>query len=82
MRTESLRETSASGEILPMRLLLASSDVHPYSKSGGLADMVAAMGPKTQRPVRFLDAAHVTTIADTLHHVEGAPASSPAPATA
>lgn len=47
-----------------------------------LADMVAAMGPKTQRPVRFLDAAHVTTIADTLHHAEEAPASTPAPATA
>lgn len=26
-----------------MRLLLASSEVHPYSKSGGLADMVAAL---------------------------------------
>jgi starch synthase len=28
----------------PLRLLLASSEVHPYSKSGGLADMVAALG--------------------------------------
>jgi hypothetical protein len=26
-----------------MRLLLASSEVHPYSKSGGLADMVGAL---------------------------------------
>ena len=26
-----------------MRVLLASSEVHPYSKSGGLADMVAAL---------------------------------------
>src|SRR5689334_5819812 len=26
-----------------MRLLLASSEVHPFSKSGGLADMVAAL---------------------------------------
>jgi starch synthase len=26
-----------------MRILLASSEVHPYSKSGGLADMVAAL---------------------------------------
>jgi starch synthase len=26
-----------------MKLLLASSEVHPYSKSGGLADMVAAL---------------------------------------
>jgi len=29
--------------IRPLRLLLASSEVHPYSKSGGLADMVAAL---------------------------------------
>lgn len=27
-----------------MRILLASSEVHPFSKSGGLADMVAALG--------------------------------------
>lgn len=27
----------------PLRLLLASSELHPYSKSGGLADMVAAL---------------------------------------
>ena len=27
-----------------MRVLLASSEVHPYSKTGGLADMVAALG--------------------------------------
>ena len=27
-----------------MKLLLASSEVHPFSKSGGLADMVAALG--------------------------------------
>src|SRR5438477_1749711 len=27
-----------------MRILLASSEVHPYSKSGGLADMVGALG--------------------------------------
>src|SRR5258706_11842940 len=27
-----------------MRLLLASSEVHPFSKTGGLADMVAALG--------------------------------------
>jgi starch synthase len=31
----------ASSEL--MRLLLASSEVHPYSKSGGLADMVGAL---------------------------------------
>src|SRR5205814_4412769 len=27
-----------------MRLLLASSEIHPYSKTGGLADMVGALG--------------------------------------
>jgi starch synthase len=27
-----------------MRILLASSEVHPYSKTGGLADMIGAMG--------------------------------------
>ncbi|MCP5522817.1 MAG: glycogen synthase GlgA [Verrucomicrobiales bacterium] len=27
-----------------MRVLLASSELHPYSKTGGLADMVAALG--------------------------------------
>jgi starch synthase len=26
-----------------MRILLASSEVHPYSKTGGLGDMVGAM---------------------------------------
>ena len=32
-----------------MRLLLASSEVHPYSKSGGLADMVAALAKALAR---------------------------------
>src|SRR6185503_15697453 len=27
----------------PLRLLLATSEFHPYSKSGGLADMVSAL---------------------------------------
>jgi len=27
-----------------MNVLLASAEVHPYSKTGGLADMVAALG--------------------------------------
>jgi len=27
-----------------MRILLASSEVHPYSKTGGLADMIGALG--------------------------------------
>ena len=28
-----------------MKILLASSEVHPYSKTGGLADMVGALAP-------------------------------------
>jgi starch synthase len=32
-----------------MRLLLASSEVHPFSKSGGLADMVGALGKALAR---------------------------------
>ena len=32
-----------------MRILLASSEVHPYSKTGGLADMVAALGKALAR---------------------------------
>ncbi len=32
-----------------MKLLLASSEVHPYSKSGGLADMVAALAKALAR---------------------------------
>ena len=32
-----------------MRLLLASSELHPYSKSGGLADMVAALAKSLGR---------------------------------
>ena len=32
-----------------MRLLLASSEVHPYSKSGGLADMLAALAKNLGR---------------------------------
>ncbi len=31
-----------------------------------MGDVLAGMGPKTQRPVRFLDAAHVPTISDRL----------------
>jgi starch synthase len=27
-----------------MRILLASSEVYPFSKTGGLADMVGALG--------------------------------------
>ena len=32
-----------------MRVLLASSEVHPYSKTGGLADMVGALGRSLAR---------------------------------
>src|SRR5882757_5139889 len=32
-----------------MKLLLASSEVHPYSKTGGLADMVGALGKTLAR---------------------------------
>ena len=32
-----------------MRILLASSELHPYSKTGGLADMVAALGKTLAR---------------------------------
>lgn len=32
-----------------MKLLLASSEVHPYSKTGGLADMVGALGKSLAR---------------------------------
>ncbi|MBM3847687.1 MAG: glycogen synthase GlgA [Verrucomicrobia bacterium] len=33
----------------PLRILIASSEVHPYSKTGGLADMVAALGKSMAR---------------------------------
>ena len=36
---------------LRMKILLASSEVHPYSKTGGLADMVGALA-KIARPRR------------------------------
>ena len=32
-----------------MKILLASSEVHPYSKTGGLADMIGAMGKALAR---------------------------------
>src|SRR5271170_4308638 len=32
-----------------MKILLASSEVHPFSKSGGLADMVGALGKALAR---------------------------------
>src|SRR5689334_12609585 len=32
-----------------MRILLVSSEVHPYSKTGGLADMVGALGKSLAR---------------------------------
>ena len=39
-------KTNASGS---MRILLASSEVHPYSKTGGLGDMAGAMGKALAR---------------------------------
>ncbi len=35
--------------VLGMKLLLASSEVHPYSKTGGLADMVGALAKSLAR---------------------------------
>lgn len=32
-----------------MRILLASSEAHPYSKTGGLADMVSALAKALAR---------------------------------
>src|SRR5271156_1819768 len=32
-----------------MKILLASSEVHPFSKTGGLADMVGALGKALTR---------------------------------
>ena len=32
-----------------MKILLASSEVHPFSKTGGLADMVGAFGKALAR---------------------------------
>jgi starch synthase len=42
---------------LPMRILIASSEVHPFSKTGGLADMVGALGKylaQARQEVRIL----------------------------
>jgi len=44
-----------------MRILLASSEVFPYSKTGGLADMVGAMGKA------LAEAGHPTTIVTPLY---------------
>src|SRR5206468_4066485 len=40
---------SQDGTNSGMRILLASSEVHPYSKTGGLADMVGALGKTLAR---------------------------------
>src|ERR1700722_1542319 len=34
---------------MPMKILIASSEVHPFSKTGGLADMVGALGKSLAR---------------------------------
>ncbi len=39
-----VRELSEAAVGPPQRILLASSEVHPFSKTGGLADMVGALG--------------------------------------
>src|SRR5208283_4849931 len=44
-----------------MKILLASSEVHPYSKTGGLADMVGALGKALAR------AGHETRIVTPLY---------------
>jgi starch synthase len=45
-----------------MRILLASSEVHPFSKTGGLADMVGALGKA------LAAAGHEVTIVTPLYH--------------
>src|SRR5687768_17884044 len=48
-----LNEVQRGGEypkhVSTMRILIASSEVHPYSKSGGLADMVGALAKSLAR---------------------------------
>ncbi|MGH7954181.1 MAG: glycogen/starch synthase, partial [Limisphaerales bacterium] len=44
-----------------MKILLASSEVHPFSKTGGLADMVGALGKALER------AGHETKIVTPLY---------------
>ena len=48
-----------------MRILLASSEVHPYSKTGGLADMVGALGKA------LAHAGHEVRIVTPLYRVSG-----------
>ena len=49
-----------------MKILLASSEVHPFSKTGGLADMVAALGKTLAR------AGHEVRIVTPLYRGNGA----------
>jgi starch synthase len=42
-------EEKEEDEEIKMRILLASSEVHPYSKTGGLADMVGALAKNLAR---------------------------------
>lgn len=39
-----MSRSQSKGSNPPLRILLASSEVHPYSKTGGLADMTGALG--------------------------------------
>jgi len=53
-RAESRREPldgrpPGSAIVIGMRILLASSEVHPYSKTGGLADMVGSLAKTLTR---------------------------------
>jgi starch synthase len=49
-RREAFNRRPASGTTtIEMRILLASSEVHPYSKTGGLADMVGALAKALAR---------------------------------
>jgi starch synthase len=44
-----MKPSEESQTTMPMRILLATSELNPYSKSGGLADMVAALAKSLGR---------------------------------
>ena len=43
LKTDRITASAAEHRSHAMKILLASSEVHPYSKTGGLADMVGAL---------------------------------------
>ena len=49
-----------------MRILLASSEVHPYSKTGGLADMVGALARNSRAKFSVGDCVTITSTAAAL----------------